>query len=153
MNRDERIEKAFKETSLGWKVDVFYMMLQGVSILMTDIDDELKRAGSHFKREKKMQVNRLIKCLCDAERYFDDIGVDMSMFEAVGGSTKRYDNAMADAFELVREVLLYVDRSATEEGFSSIFRFMRSLPGSGRFSEDDIARFDFKRPGDIDNQQ
>lgn len=143
---NDKIEKAFKETSLGWKVDVFYLLLQAVSIIMTDIDEELKKAGSAFQREKKMQVNRLLKCHKDAERYFDAIGVDSSMFDAVGQNSKRYDNAMADAFELVREILLYVDRSATDEGFYSIFRFMRSLPTSGRFTEKDIARFDFKRP-------
>lgn len=142
----DKIEKAFKETSLGWLVDVFYLLLQAVSIVMEDIDERLRDAESHFQREKKMQVNRLLKCLKDAERYFNDIGVDSSMFEAVDKNVKRYDNAMADAFELVREILLYVDRSATVDGFYSIFRFMRSLPSSGRFTEADLSRFDFKRP-------
>ena len=62
-------------------------------------------------------------------------------WQAVGEDARAYSNIIADANELIRLVLLYVDRSHNEDGYYSIFRHLRSLPEGGCFPEWYISRF------------
>lgn len=150
---EKRIGAACKETSLGWKVNVLYVLTAAVDVLVNDVDRDLKKIGTSFDKEKKRTFGRYAKSVRDCAYWVDRLGIDETVWRASGESARRYDGFLADARELLRLILLYVDRSHSEDGFYRIFRFLRSLPENGLFAEEDIARFEFKRewipePGD-----
>ena len=130
-----------KETPLGWAVNVLHLMLQASTVLMEDIDQQLQRQGQHFRQDKKLAFKNYSRCVEDARRWMERFGLDTSCWQAVGEDARAYSNIIADANELIRLVLLYVDRSHNEDGYYSIFRHLRSLPEGGCFPEWYISRF------------
>lgn len=127
-------------------VNTMYVMILGVDILQNEIDKELRKSKEKFNREKRLAYNRFMKCMQDAWHWYEKFGVTESVWEASNRNVSVYDSVRADANELLREILLYIDRSHTNTGFQSIFRFLRQLPEQGLFTSDDIARFEFARP-------
>lgn len=127
-------------------VNVLYIMLQSIDILVEDIDGQLRARGESFKREQKKAFSNYTKKLRESSYWLHDvIKVDDAFWEATDRNSKRYSNSVADAHELLREIMLYVDRSHTETGYYKIMRFIRSLPEGGIFPADYISRFDFNR--------
>ena len=144
--KKESVEKAIKYSSVSMLTNIMYIMLMCVDILQEEIDKEFRKHSERFHHEKRQAFNRYKKCMLDASVWIEKFGVDQSVWEAVHENTSRFDGFRADANELLRLVLLYVDRSHTEDGFYKIFRYLRSLPENGIFSEEDVAKFEFKRP-------
>ena len=142
----ESVEKSRKMTSLDMLVNVMYNMLMGVDILQEEIDKELKKVGEGFHREKRQAFNRYKKLMEDAYKQYEKFGVTESIWEATRENASRFDGFRADANELLREIILYIDRAHYDDSFYKIFRFLRSLPPGGLFTEADVERFDFKRP-------
>jgi len=142
----ESVEKSRKMTSLDMLVNVMYNMLMGVDILQEEIDKELKKVGEGFHREKRQAFNRYKKLMEDAYKQYEKFGVTDSIWEATNENPNRFDGFRADANELLRAIILYVDRAHFDDSFYKIFRFLRSLPPGGLFSEEDVERFNFKRP-------
>ena len=61
------------------------------------------------------------------------------------GNASALDGFNEDANEIVRLVLLYIDRTArNNEAFAKVFRTLRQLPSAGIIHDDDIARFKMK---------
>lgn len=138
----EEIEK----TPLGWKVNLMYIMLQAVDVLVEDIDYQLRRQSQHFKQEQKQAFRRYTQKQRDASYWLHDvIKIDEAFWEATDKNSKRYSNSVADAHELLRANMLYMDRSHTEKGYYQIMRFLRGLPEGGIFPEKEISRFSFNR--------
>ena len=135
------METKGEPTPLGWLVNVLHLMLQATSVLIEDIDQQLQRQGDRFSREKKMYFKHYQRCLEQARGYMEKFGLDTSCWEAVGEDSKKYSNIIADANELIRVVMLYVDRAHSEDGYYKIMRHLRSLPENGLFPESYIARF------------
>lgn len=129
------------ETPLGWLINVLHLMLQASSVLVEDIDQQLRWQGDKFNREKKMYFKHYQRCIEQARGYMEKFGLDTSCWEAVGEDSRKYSNIIADANELIRLVMLYVDRAHSEDGYYKIMRFVRSLPENGIFPERYIARF------------
>ena len=135
-----------EQTPLGWSVNLLYIMLQAVDVLVEDIDYQLRLRGEHFKREQKQAFKRYTQKQRDASYWLHDvIKIDDAFWEATDKDSKRYSNSIADAHELLRACLLYMDRSHTEKGYYQIMRFLRNLPEGGIFPEKTISRFDFNR--------
>lgn len=130
-----------KHPPLGWAVNVLMMMLQATAVLVEDIDQQLRGQGNKFHREKKQYIKNYARCLEQATYWMEKFGLDTSCWEAVGEDGRAYSNVIADANELIRLIMLYVDRAHTEDGYYKIFRFLRSLPENGLFPETYIKRF------------
>lgn len=130
-----------KETPLGWLVNLLHLMLQASTVLVEDIDQQLRLKGEHFKKEKKQYIKNYTRCIEQARYWIEKFGLDTSCWEAVKEDSRAYSNIIADANELIRVAMLYVDRAHTEEGYYKIFRFLRSLPENGIFPEKYIGRF------------
>ena len=138
----EKIE----QTPLGWEVNALYILLQSIDVLVEDIDFQLRLRGEHFKKEQKQAFKRYTQKQRDAAYWLHDvIKIDDAFWNATEQNSKRYSNSIADAHELLRAVMLYIDRSHTEKGYYQIMRFLRSLPEGGIFPEKTISRFDFNR--------
>ena len=130
-----------ERTPLGWEVSILHVMLQAVDVIIEDIDQQLHAQSASFRQDKKMYFKHYQRCIEQARGYLEKFGLDTSCWEAVGKDSRRYSNIIADANEMVRLILLYVDRSHTEENYYNIFRFLRSLPENGIFPERFIGRF------------
>ena len=130
-----------KHPPLNWLVNVLHLMLQATTVLVEDIDQQLKVQGNRFHKEKKQYIKNYARCIEQARYWMEKFGLDTSCWEAVGEDGRAYSNVIADANELIRLVMLYVDRAHTEDGYYKIFRFLRSLPENGLFPEWYIGRF------------
>ena len=72
------------------------------------------------------------------------IGRDENNPDAPGNSSA-LDGFNEDANEIVRLVLLFIDRTArNNDGFSKVFKTLRQLPSAGIFNDEDITRFKMK---------
>jgi hypothetical protein len=140
------LEKRAKDTPLGWRINLYFILLQCISILMEKIDSELKQFGSTFRQDKKYAYGQYVALQKKAQVWLDKINVDGAFWDATYHNARRYDNSIADANELIREMMLYIDRSWSQENFYKIFRFLRQLPSGDRFPEEEIAKYNFKRP-------
>lgn len=129
------------ETPLGWEVTVLHLMLQAATVLVEDIDQQLRREGASFRQDKKKALKDYTRCIEQATAYMEKFGLDTSCWQAVHEDGRKYSNIIADANELIRLVMLYVDRTRSEEGFYAIFRHIRSLPEGGVFPDWFIGRF------------
>lgn len=130
-----------KHPPLNWLINVLHLMLQASTILVEDIDQQLMAQGTRFHREKKQYIKNYTKCVEQARYWMERFGLDTSCWKAVGEDGRAYSNVIADANELIRLVMLYTDRAHKEDGYYSIFRYIRSLPEGGIFPEWYIARF------------
>ena len=140
-NETKDMESKNEPTPLGWLVNVLHMMLQASSVLIEDIDQQLQREGKKFNREKKMYFKHYQRCVEQARGYMEKFGLDTSCWEAVDEDARKYSNIIADANEMIRVIMLYVDRAHSEDGYYKIVRFLRALPEQGIFPEKYIARF------------
>lgn len=123
-----------------------FLLLQAVDILVEDVDMQLRIHGEMFKREQKRAFNRYTQRQREAAYWLHDvIGIDKVFWDATEKNSKRYSNSIADAHELIRSCMLYMDRSHSEKGFYQIMRFLRSLPNGGLFPDEFVARFNFNR--------
>ena len=62
------------------------------------------------------------------------------------GNPEAYDGFVEDQLEVVRLVMLYIDRTAgNNDAFSKVFRTLRNLPSGGVFKDEDIAVFKMKK--------
>jgi hypothetical protein len=135
-----------ERTPLGWLVNLLYIMSQSMDILVEDIDYQLRLQGEHFKKEQKRAFNTYTRKQREAAYWMHDvIKIDDAFWEATDRNSRRYSNSVADAHELLRATLLYMDRSHTEKGYYQIMRFLRGLPQGGIFPEKTISRFEFNR--------
>lgn len=130
-----------KHPPLNWLINVLHLMLQATTVIVEDIDQQLHVQGTRFHREKKQYIKNYTRCVEQARYWMEKFGLDSSCWEAVGEDSRAYSNVIADANELIRLIMLYVDRSHSEDGYYKIFRFIRSLPENGIFPEWYIARF------------
>lgn len=128
------------------EVTLLYELANTMDILLNDIDNQLGKVGHGFSGEKKMQFRQYAQAVKNATFYLDKIGLDRVLWKATNENFDAYDNTLADSFEMIRFLMLYIDRSHSEEGYEAIYRFMSNLPKMGIFPDGYMSRFDFARP-------
>lgn len=70
------LEKRAKDTPLGWRINLYFILLQCISILMEKIDSELKQFGSTFRQDKKYAYGQYVALQKKAQVWLDKINVD-----------------------------------------------------------------------------
>lgn len=71
-----------------------------------------------------------------------DVFYDRNDREMIENAIASYDDFNADSCELVRLILLYVDRTAkNNDNYAKVFKTLRMIPSCGLFEDKDIARF------------
>lgn len=145
MKEDIDIDQ-IKNTPVENEVTLLYELAGTMDILLDDIDRMLSKVGHSFTGEKKRQFKGFTQAIKNATYYLDKIGLDRVLWKATNENYKAYDNAVADSYELIRFLMLYIDRSHSEDGFQSIYRHMSNLPKMGIFPDGYISRFEFARP-------
>ena len=132
------------------KLVLLYEMASAMDMLVHSIDRDLCGLGYSFDREKKMLFNRYAKSAKETMYWYERLGIDDTMWKAVGETLKGFDNCLADSAEMLRFLMLYVDRSISQNGFEAINRFMVNLPSNGIFSDAAIKEFKIDRPYKFD---
>ena len=110
----------------------------GENELLTGLNDYCKavrQAGYHFYNRVEPQISSATW----------GIGRDDENPNAGGGYVQAYDRFHEDANEVVRLVMLYIDRTArNNEGFAKVFKTLRQLSSNGIFKDEDISYFKMK---------
>lgn len=134
------IDEAVK--SVGNLLKLAYNFAQATDVLMSSIALRLRRFGG-MKREKKLAFGRFCRAVEDAAYWFDR-AFEGDLEAATCGEWKKLDGYRQDANELIRAMMLYVDRTTTYKTYGEVMKYLTNMPEGGLFSADDIKMFDFK---------
>ena len=138
------MENESKMTAADVEVNVAYMMAWATELIVRDVDRRLRAIGDCFQHEKKRAFSDFTRAVKSACVNGAKITADIETVCAPGGY-KGLDQWAAEANELARLVLLYADKSNSESRVENIFSFLRSCPGQGLVSEEDLKRFYLKK--------
>lgn len=128
--------------SVGNLLKLAYNFAQSTDVLMSSIALRLRRFGG-MKREKKLAFGRFRKAVEDSAYWFDR-AFEGDLEASTCGDWKKLDGYRQDANELIRVMMLYIDRTTTYKTYDNVIRYLTELPEGGLFSSDDIKEFDFK---------
>lgn len=136
----------FNATPAEKKVVLLYELAAAVDMLVANINRDFRKMGYQFDREKKMMFNRYTASIKQATHWYEQIGIDDTIWKAVGKTFNGFDNYLADTNEMIRFLMMYIDRTHTEEGFQNLYRYLSNMPKSGIFPDETVAEFNFERP-------
>ena len=126
------------------EVNVIYMMSLAMDLIIRDIDWRMLKNREMFKHEKKQMFTRFTKTVRDACIIQEMITQDI--FEAdEKHNFKNVQIWQEEANELSRLMLMYADRSASEEVVNEIFSYIRTLPSEGIVDEKMLDAFRLKK--------
>lgn len=128
--------------SVGNLLKLAYNFAQATDVLISLIALRLRRFGG-MKQEKKHAFNQYRKAVENAA-YWYDRAFEGDLEASTCGDWKKLDGYRQDANELIRVMMLYIDRTTTCKTYDNVIRYLTELPEGGLFSSDDIKEFDFK---------
>lgn len=128
--------------SVGNLLKLAYNFAQATDVLISLIALRLRRFGG-MKQEKKHAFNQHRKAVENAA-YWYDRAFEGDLEASTCGDWKKLDGYRQDANELIRVMMLYIDRTTTCKTYDNVIRYLTELPEGGLFSSDDIKEFDFK---------
>lgn len=140
MESEKRINAA--AALVGNDLKLAYNLAQAVDILLASVARRLSAFGG-MKREKKMAFNQFRKAVESAAYWFDR-AFEGDLEAATCGEWLKLDGYRQDANELIRVMMLYIDRTTTYKTYGELVKHMEDMPEGGIFSAGDIARFNFK---------
>jgi len=154
MSREE-IDKMCEVSSVGHKVTLLYHLAMVMDILIVDIDRELQKYGPGFEKEKKRRFNIYAQSVRDTCTRAEQLNIDNAIWKATGDA-RSFDSVRGTANELLRYLMLLIDRTQSRGAAFRVFRYLKRLQSAGIFTEGDIARFSFgatdePKTGDIVN--
>ena len=123
------------------ETNMLFNLMRMSEILMIDICRRFEAKGSRFQQKKKQNYNKFIAKVNEALRWFDEAMED-DYIEGANGSIYQYDKMRFEANELIRLLLLYVDRvSLNPDNYPLIFQYIRSLESCQVVKEEDLDWF------------
>ena len=137
---NKRVDEAVK--SVGNLLKLAYNFAQATDVLMSSIALRLRRFGG-MKREKKLAFGRFCKAVEDAAYWFDR-AFEGDLEASTCGDWRKLDGYRQDANELIRAMMLYIDRTVTYQTYEDVIKYLTDMPEGGLFSSDDINKFNFK---------
>lgn len=134
---------------MGNRVKLLYNMMQAADVIMNDLITGFQSFGTCFSQEKKFNYNKCMDALKNADHYYGQFAdEDFQESAKVSGGYSKLDSYRKDANELVRYIMLYIDRAGNKESFKKIGELLESLPEGGIFPNEIIARYDFQKHGE-----
>ena len=163
MDKDQRkaIRRDIQNSTIPEQLKILYLMANACEILSQQSFLRIKavfaRHGFVTKENELLTgINQYCKLTQMASFQFFE-RIDPQIINATWGMGRDEDNPDApgnsgaldgfneDANEIVRLVLLYIDRtSRNNDGFAKVFKLLRGLPSAGLINDEDIARFKMK---------
>ena len=126
---------------VGNELKLAYNFAMATDILLRTIERRLRLFGG-LKQEKKQAFKRFSKAVEDAAYWFDR-AYEGDLEAATCGVWTRLDGYRQDANELIRVMMLYIDRTTTFKTYDELIAYLKSLPEGGIFSAEDLARYNF----------
>lgn len=138
-----------EESPLGWTVVLLFIVLNAGEVLTYDIDQQLENLfgkGNGFDPQKKQYLRYYFDAMKKARHWLENMfKIDEIIWESTDQDSRRYTNAVADSNEIIRILMLYLDRAHTPGGYEQILHFLRALPEQGLFPAAYINRFKMDR--------
>lgn len=130
-NSKKAIRSDIEATTIVEELKLMYLMAGATQSVVEDV---MKRLRGIYSRID----NHVINCTWGMGR--DEEHPDAP------GDAEAYDSFTQDQLEVVRLLMLYVDRTArNNDAFAKVFATLRKLPENGIFKDEDIARFKMKK--------
>lgn len=126
---------------IGNELKLSYNLAQAIDILINSIERRTKKVGG-LKQEKKKAFKQFTDLIRSASYWFDR-AFEKDLEKATCGEYKKLDGYRQDANELIRILMLYIDRTTTYDSYKRIVDSLKNMPEGGVFSENDIKRYEF----------
>lgn len=151
-DRRKEIRRDIKASTIPEELKLMYLLANAVEIMSQQSFRRLKsvyaRHGYTLKENTMLTgLNDYCKFIKLASCQFFD-RIDPHIINATWGASTDADGAAVmdsfeeDANEIIRLLMLYVDRTAlNRDGFGKVFQTLRRMPGAGLFRDEDIARY------------
>lgn len=134
-----------RDTKLGPRVYLLYLLTHVASILIWDIDVVLRSCGQRFSNEKKRFFTRFWDCLKQADGWYDKF-FPHDTEGAIDGDFSKLDGMRRDANQVIRLLMYWIDRTEDDGPLQDeVFAMLRQAPEGGRYPQDVIDRFNFGR--------
>ena len=148
--------KKTSETPLGWLVVLMFILLQAAEVMVEDIDNQIRSisANDGFDPKKKYYLRNYFDAMKKARHWiYNMLDIDGIIWGATDANSKRYSNVIADANEIIRVLMYYLDRAHAPGAHDKIVHLLRAMPTNGLFAQDYIDRFNMEHewvfmPGD-----
>lgn len=145
------IRSQIHDTTIPEELKTVNVLAGATRLLSTQCFERLKAV--YVKNGYELKENLTLSGIsdyCDMERkacfLFSeriDPMITRTTFD-IGGAGP-YDDFNSDCNEIIRLVLLYIDRCSRDKAaFGKVFKTLRQLPSKGIFTDEDIARFKMK---------
>lgn len=141
MTDTERIQKA--SSLIGNELRLAYSLSMAVDTLMNDIALRIRHLGG-FKRERKMNFATFCDCVRKAMVWWEKCEFEKEFITMSEGDMNRLDGFRQDANEIIRFVMLYIDRTGSEETRDAIEKILTEADSFNIFNESDLARFSYR---------
>lgn len=161
-NSKKAIRSDIEATTIAEELKLMYHMAGATQSVVEDVMKRLRciyrRNGFIIKDNEMLSgLNDFCRCIKQADFHFFNridnhvinctwgMGRDEDHPDAPGNA-EAYDGFSQDQLEVVRLLMLYVDRTArNNDAFAKVFATLRRMPGNGLFKDEDIARFKMKK--------
>lgn len=127
---------------IGDELRLAYNISFCIDILFNDIAGRITSVGG-FKFEKKQRFTTFTQKVKEALIWYEKCGFDDDFMAATDGDYSKLDGYRQDANELIRVLMLYIDRTTTTAKYEEIIKYLTEQPEGGIFSQEEIDRFNF----------
>ena len=160
MDKDQRkaIYNDIKSSTIPEQLKVLYLMANAVELLSVQSFERTKavfRKHGYNVRDNELLTGITDYCkLIKRASFLFEQRIDPQIIGATWGAEKddenpdapgdtaAYDSFQRDGNEIIRLVMLYIDRTArNQDGFAKVFKTLRQMPSSGLFNDEDISKF------------
>lgn len=132
---------------LGNRIKLMYGVAFVLDLLVNDVSYVLdKKYAIAFSQMKKKYFKAMIAAAKAVDVNYEAFA-NLDWEGCADGDYSKLDEYREDANELLRFIMMYVDRGATAEGMAKIWSFLESLPSSDIFPKEVIDRFNMRRNG------
>lgn len=147
-----------KVTPEDVEINLMYMMTQSFDLIFRDLEWRMQKRAKQeegreveFKREKKKMFNEYIDTIRKTIAHIHKVEalneiITQDIYDSSAANNyKSVPIWQLESNELARLLLLYADRSASEDAVNKIHSFIRSLPGEGIITEEVLQNFYLKK--------
>ena len=127
---------------IGDELKLAYNIAFAIDILFNDIARKITSLGG-FRFEKKKRFSDFTNAVKNTLYRYEACGFDEDFMAATDGDWWKLDGYRQDANEIIRVLMLYIDRTTSWEVYKKVIDFLTELPEGGIFSKEDIAHFEF----------
>lgn len=133
-----------KQSPINVTVATAYLTALALELMLRDIEGRFRAQGETLKHETKQKYSNYLKASKNALFYAERLTEDIFEVDAEH-KWKNIPLWQEQSNELARLILLFADRSANIDDVEKIFAFIRSIPGEGIITEEELKNYYLKK--------